>query len=70
MYYILVGVLALLIFILFIKALGSIVKGVITTAFVVAVIAFIVIMGKSISEPIDIFGMYRIDNMQITKFDR
>lgn len=70
MYYILVGVLALLIFILFIKALGSVIKGVITTAFVVAVIAFIVIMGKSISEPIDIFGMYRIDNMQITKFDR
>jgi len=70
MYYILISVFALLIFILFIKALGSIVKGIITTAFVVAVIAFIVIMGKSMSKPMDIFGMYRVDKMQITKYER
>jgi len=52
------------------KALGSVIKGIITTAFVVAVFGFIIIMAKSLGGPIEIFGMYKIDNMQITKYSR
>lgn len=70
MYYIIVAVISLLIFILFMKALGSVIKGIITTAFVIAVFGFIIIMAKSLGEPIEIFGMYKIDKMQITKYTR
>ncbi|HOD01560.1 MAG TPA: hypothetical protein PKH50_02470 [bacterium] len=70
MYYVLVAILALLIFVLFMKALGSVLKGIITTVFVLIVIAFVVLMSKSISGPVDVLGMYRIDNMRITKFER
>lgn len=70
MYYIIIGVIAVLIFILFMKALGSVIKGIITTTFVIAVIAFVIFMAKSLGEPVDIFGMYRIDKMEITKYER
>ena len=69
MYYILIAIVALLVFVLFIKALGSVLKGIITTLFVVVVIAFIILMSKSMSGPVDIFGMYKIDNMHITKYE-
>ncbi len=70
MYYIMVGVIVLLVFVLFMKALGSIIKGIITTAFVAVVLGFIIIMAKSLGGPIDVFGMYKIDKMQITKYTR
>lgn len=69
MYYILMAIVALMVFVLFIKALGSVLKGIITTLFVVVVIAFIISMSKSMSGPVDIFGMYKIDNMHITKYE-
>ena len=69
MYYILIAILALLVFVLFIKALGSVLKGIITTLFVVVFIAFIILMSKSMSGSVDIFGMYKIDNMHITKYE-
>ena len=69
MYYILMAIVALMIFVLFIKALGSVLKGIITTLFVVVFIAFIILMSKPVSGPVDIFGMYKIDNMHITKYE-
>ncbi|HQG58254.1 MAG TPA: hypothetical protein PLM44_00240 [bacterium] len=63
------AIVALMVFVLFIKALGSVLKGIITTLFVVVVIAFIILMSKSMSGPVDIFGMYKIDNMHITKYE-
>ncbi len=68
MYYILASVLALLIFILFIKALGTVLKGIITSIFVIIVIASAVIMFKSLKAPVDIFGVYRVEKFEVTKF--
>jgi hypothetical protein len=70
MYYILVGVLVLLTFVLFMKALGSVLKSVITTTFFLVVSTFIILMLKSLGQPVDIFGMYKIDRFVITKYER
>ena len=69
MYYVIASTLAVLVFILFIKALGSVLKGIITTTFVIAVIAFIYVMFRSISKPVELFGLYRVDNFEITKLE-
>jgi hypothetical protein len=67
MYYILVAVLALLIFLLFVKALGAVLKGIVTVVFLVAVILAAVVFFKSLSEPVDIFGLYKVDKFIVTK---
>lgn len=68
MYYILAATLAMLIFVLFIKALGAVVKGVITTLFVLIIIGSLIIMFRSLNEPVDLFGIYQVDKFEITKF--
>lgn len=70
MYYLLVAVLALLIFLLFIKALGAVLKGIITFAFVIAVLACIGIFIKSMNGPVDLFGLYRVDKFEVTKISQ
>ncbi len=67
MYYILVGILGLLIFVLFLKALGAVVKGLLTTLFAFAGIWSIIIMIKSLSKPVYVLGRYKVDNSVITK---
>ena len=67
MYYILAATFVLLIFVLFIKALGAVLRGILTTFFVIIIIASVVIMFKSLSEPVDIFGLYRVENFVVTK---
>lgn len=67
MYYILVAILGLLIFVLFLKALGAVVKGLLTTLFVFAGISAIIIMIKSLRNPVYVFGRYKVDNLVITK---
>jgi hypothetical protein len=68
MYYILAATLALLIFVLFIKALGAVLKGILTTLFVLIIIGSLVIMFRSLSEPVDLFGIYKVEKFEITKF--
>lgn len=60
----------LLTFVLFMKALGSVLKSVITTTFFLVVSTFIILMLKSLGQPVDIFGMYKIDRFVITKYER
>ncbi|MFZ2663776.1 MAG: hypothetical protein WAX66_00190 [Patescibacteria group bacterium] len=67
MYYVLVTILGLLIFVLFLKALGSVIKGILTTLFVFAGIFAIIVMVKSLSNPVSVLGMYKVDNLVITK---
>ncbi|NMB91377.1 hypothetical protein GYA37_00855 [candidate division WWE3 bacterium] len=67
MYYVLVTILGLLIFVLFLKALGSVLKSIFTMLFVVAGISAIVIMVKSLTNPVTVFGVYKVDNLVITK---
>jgi hypothetical protein len=68
MYYVLAATLALLIFVLFIKALGAVIRGTLTTLFVLVIIGSLVIMFRSLKGPVDIFGVYRVDKFEITKF--
>ena len=68
MYYILIVSIALLIFVLFIKALGAVIKGILTTLFVLLVIASIFIMYKSLQGPVDIFGIYKVEQFEIAKY--
>jgi hypothetical protein len=69
MYYVLAATVALLVFVLFIKALGSVIKGILTTTFVIVVVVFIYVMLKSISSPVNLFGIYQVDNFEITKLE-
>ena len=68
MYYILAATLLLLIFVLFIKALGTVLKGIITSLFVLIIVVSLVIMFKSLSQPVDLFGLYRVEKFEVTKF--
>ncbi len=68
MYYILAATVALLIFVLFIKALGIVLKGILTTIFVLIITGSVIIMVKSLSAPVDLFGLYRVDKFEVTKF--
>jgi len=70
MYYILASVLALLIFVLFMKALGAVLKGVVTITFVVAVVLTIIVFFRSLSAPVDIFGLYKVDKFVVTKVNQ
>ena len=67
MYYILASVIGLLIFILFVKALGTVVKGIVTSVFVIIVILSAIVFFKSLSKPVYVFGMYKVDNFVVTK---
>ena len=70
MYYLLAAVLGLLIFLLFIKALGAVLKGVITFVFVIAVMGSIVIFLQSLREPVSLFGLYKVDKFVVTKISQ
>ena len=67
MYYILVAILGLLIFVLFLKALGAVIKSILTTVFVFAGIAVIITMVRSLNGPVTFLGRYSVDNLVITK---
>lgn len=68
MYYILAATLVLLIFVLFIKALGTVLRGILTTVFVLVMIASLYIMFRSIQEPVDLFGIYQVDRFEVKRF--
>jgi hypothetical protein len=68
MYYVLAATIALLIFILFIKALGVVVKGILTTIFVLIIFVSLFVMYKSTQGPVDLFGVYRVDKFEVTRF--
>ncbi|MBW6441434.1 hypothetical protein K0B04_00805 [Patescibacteria group bacterium] len=67
MYYILAATFALLIFVLFIKALGAVLRGILTTVFLIIIVVSVIIMFKSLNEPVELFGLYRVENFEITK---
>lgn len=67
MYYILASVIGLLIFVLFVKALGAVIKGIVTSLFVIIVILGAIVFFKSLSAPVYVFGIYKVDNFVVTK---
>ena len=69
MYYILVAVLSFVLFILFLKALGAVIKSLITTLFVIFVLSTAWMMYKSIKAPVYILGRYKIDKFVVTRIN-
>ena len=69
MYYILMAILGFLIFVLFLKALGAVVKSIITTLFVLACISVGIIMFKSLRNPVYVLGRYKVDRFVVTKIN-
>ena len=69
MYYILVGIIAFVLFILFLKALGAVVKSLVTTLFVIVVIAGAIIMYRSIKGPVTILGRYKVEKFVVTRIN-
>lgn len=67
MYYLLLLLLFIILYYVFMKVLGSLVKGCLTAFFVVFVAYAVVVMIKSTKEPVDVFGLYQVDNFTIRK---
>lgn len=67
MYYLLYFLLAILVYYIVTKILGSLIKGCFS-ALLFLIVAFIVVsMLKSTQQTVDIFGLYQIDNFIIKK---
>jgi len=69
MYYILVFILAVVLFLLFLKALGAVIKSLVTTLFVIVVIAGVIIMYKSIKAPVILLGRYKVEKFVVTRIN-
>lgn len=69
MYYILVGIIAFVLFVLFLKALGAVVKSLVTTLFVIIVVVSAIIMYKSTKGPVTMLGRYQVEKFVITRIE-
>ena len=69
MYYILVLVLAIVLFVLFLKALGAVIKGLVTTLFVMVVVVGAIIMYRSIKAPVILLGRYKVEKFVVTRIN-
>jgi hypothetical protein len=69
MYYIFVAIIAFVLFILFLKAVGAVVKSIVTVLFVITFIIAGWLMYKSLSNPVTIFGRYKIDKFVVTRIN-
>jgi len=67
MYYLLYLLLLVLLYYFIFKVLGSIVKGCFTFVIILAIALIGFNMIKSTKEPIDVFGIYKIENFVITR---
>jgi Flp pilus assembly protein protease CpaA len=70
MYYIFVAIIALVVFILFLKALGAVVKSIVVTLFVIVVLIVGYLMFRSLSNPVILFSTYKIDKFAVTKVSK
>jgi len=67
MYYLLSLLLFVILYYVFMKVLGSLVKGCFTALLFVFIAYAVVIMVKSTKQPVDVFGIYQVDNFNIKK---
>ncbi len=67
MYYLIIAAITLVVFVVTARILSSLVKGcfVALGVFLIVITAFLVY--KSSGEPIELFGIYRLHNFEITK---
>ncbi len=69
MYYLLALLLFILLYYIFVKLLSSIVKGCLVAFLVFLLTVIIVNMIRSTVAPVNILGLYRIDNFEIERLD-
>ncbi|KKS30898.1 MAG: hypothetical protein UV03_C0018G0003 [candidate division WWE3 bacterium GW2011_GWE1_42_16] len=70
MYYVLMTLLILVVFIVATRILSSMLKGCFVAVGLLLIVITIFLLYKSTVEPIELFGIYRIDNFQITKLEK
>lgn len=54
---------------LFLKALGAVIKSLVTTLFVIVVIAGAIIMYRSIKGPVILLGRYKVEKFVVTRIN-
>ncbi|MBN1162216.1 hypothetical protein JXA34_00555 [Patescibacteria group bacterium] len=67
MYYVLLLLLFGLLYYVFAKILSSMIKGCLVSAFILIVVLAGIILYKSTKEPVNILGLYVVDNFEITR---
>jgi uncharacterized membrane protein len=67
MYYVLALLLLIVIYYLFVKVLSSLAKGCISGVLFAIGVAIVLVFVRSRNAPIDVFGLYRIDNFEVKK---
>lgn len=67
MYYLLSAILFIVLYYVFMRILSSVIKGCLSAFFVFGIAIFIIIMVKSTKAPVDVFGLYTVDNLKITR---
>ncbi|HBT66239.1 TPA: hypothetical protein DEA81_00745, partial [candidate division WWE3 bacterium] len=69
MYYVVLTLLILVVFVVAARILSSVVKGCFLAVGLFLIVITIFLLYKSTVEPIEVFGIYRIDNFRITKLE-
>jgi hypothetical protein len=67
MYYLLLLLLFIVLYTVFVKILGSLIKGCLMAFGIVLIVYTIYIMVNSIKQPMNIFGLYEVDNFNVRK---
>jgi len=67
MYYLLLLLLFITVYYVFMKILGSLLKGCLTAVLFVFVAYVISVMVKSTKQPVNVFGIYQVDNFNVRK---
>ncbi|AHB39963.1 TPA: hypothetical protein DHW62_01245 [candidate division WWE3 bacterium] len=70
MYYVVLTLLILVVFVVAARILSSVVKGCFLAVGLFLIVITIFLLYKSTVEPIEVFGIYRIDNFRITKLEK
>lgn len=70
MYYVLMALLILVVFVVAARILSSLVKGCFVAVSLFLIVITIFLLYKSTVEPIEVFGIFKIDNLKITKLEK
>ena len=67
MYYVILALLILVVFVVSARILSSLVKGCFVAVGLFLIVITIFLLYKSTVEPVQVFGIFKIDNLKITK---
>ena len=70
MYYVIMLLLILVVFVVAARILSSLVKGCFVAVGLFLIVITIFLLYKSTVEPVQVFGIFKIDNLKITKLEK